>query len=154
MPDALKYAAEGTGLITGSYDAAVQHPWAFVFMFVLVLLFGVGRVAKETTQSVKKWGSFVHLWMLGYLVLLAFLMSVTTGMALVLLIDEKGQPRLSFLPPSMMSMAAAVVGVFGFEFLFRKFVIGFGENQFDLSVTLDNFVDQAVAATLKKEAGG
>jgi hypothetical protein len=154
MPDALKYAAEGTSLVNGGYDAAVQHPWAFIFMFVLMLLFGVGHVARKTTQSVRKWSSFVHLWMFGYLVLLGFLMSVTTGMALVLLIDEKGQSRISFLPPSMTSMAAAVVGVFGFEFLFRKFVIGFGENQFDLSATLDNFVDQAVAATLKKEVGG
>lgn len=26
-------------------------------------------------------------------------------------------------------MTAAVVGVFGFEFLFRKLIIGFGENR-------------------------
>jgi len=51
-------------------------------------------------------------------------------------------------------MTAAVLGVFGFEFLFRKFIIGFGENQLNLATTLQNFVDQAVAATLKKEAGG
>ncbi len=50
-------------------------------------------------------------------------------------------------------MTAAVVGVLGFEFLFRKFIIGFGETQFDLGTTLQNLVDQAVAATLKKEAG-
>jgi hypothetical protein len=134
-------------------DAAASHVWAFVFMLVLMLMFGVGRVAKETKTSVK-WKSFLHLWMVAYLVLLAALMSVTTAMALVLLIDEKGQPRVTFIPPSFLSMTAAVLGVFGFEFLFRKFIIGFGENQLDLATTLQNFVDQAVAATLKKEAGG
>ena len=134
-------------------DAAASHVWAFVFMLVLMLMFGVGRVAKETKTSVK-WKSFLHLWMAAYLVLLAALMSVTTAMALVLLIDEKGQPRVTFIPPSFLSMTAAVLGVFGFEFLFRKFIIGFGENQLDLATTLQNFVDQAVAATLKKETGG
>jgi hypothetical protein len=122
-------------------------------MTILLLMFAVGRVAKETRTSVK-WSSFLHLWMVAYLVTLAFLMSVTTAMALVVLIDEKGQPRANFVPPSFLSMAAAVAGVFGFEFLFRKFIIGFGENQLDLGTTLQNFVDQAVAATLKKEAGG
>ena len=122
-------------------------------MTILLLMFAVGRVAKETRTSVK-WSSFLHLWMVAYLVTLAFLMSVTTAMALVLLIDEKGQPRANFVPPSFLSMAAAVAGVFGFEFLFRKFIIGFGENQLNLGTTLQNFVDQAVAATLKKEAGG
>lgn len=122
-------------------------------MTILLLMFAVGRVAKETRTSVK-WSSFLHLWMVAYLVTLAFLMSVTTAMALVVLIDEKGQPRANFVPPSFLSMAAAVAGVFGFEFLFRKFIIGFGENQLDLGITLQNFVDQAVAATLKKEAGG
>ena len=87
-------------------------------------------------------------------VLLAALTSVTTAMALVLLFDEKGQPRVAFIPSSFLPMTAAVLGVFGFEFLFRKFIIGFGENQLDLATTLQNFVDQAVAATLKKEAGG
>lgn len=134
-------------------DAAASHVWAFAFMLVLMLMFGVGRVAKETKTSVK-WKSFLHLWMVAYLVLLAALMSVTTAMALVLLIDGTGQPRVTFIPPSFLSMTAAVLGVFGFEFLFRKFIIGFGENQLDLATTLQNFVDQAVAATLKKEAGG
>lgn len=122
-------------------------------MTALMLMFGVGRVAKETKTSVK-WKSFLHFWMVAYLALLGALMSVTTAMALVLLIDERGQPRVIFIPPSFLSMTAAVLGVFGFEFLFRKFVIGFGENQLDLATTLQNFVDQAVAATLKKEAGG
>jgi len=122
-------------------------------MTILLLMFAVGRVAKETRTSVK-WSSFLHLWMVAYLVTLAFLMSVTTAMALVVLIDEKGQPRANFVPPSFLSMAAVVAGVFGFEFLFRKFIIGFGENQLNLGTTLQNFVDQAVAATLKKEAGG
>ena len=134
-------------------DAATSHVWSFVFMLVLMLMFGIGRVAKETKTSVR-WKSFLHLWMVAYLVLLTALMSVTTAMALVLLIDEKGQPRVSFIPASFISMTAAVLGVFGFEFLFRKFIIGFGENQLDLATTLQNFVDQAVAATLKKETGG
>jgi hypothetical protein len=50
-------------------------------------------------------------------------------------------------------MTAAVLGVFGFEFLVRNFIIGFGETQLDLATTLQSLVDQAVAATLKKEAG-
>lgn len=135
------------------FDAAASHSWAFVFMTILMLMFGIGRVAKETKTSVKV-KSFLHLWMFAYLVLLAALMSVTTALALVLLIDGNGEPRVTFIPPSFLSMTAAVLGVFGFEFLFRKFIIGFGENQLDLATTLQNFVDQAVAATLKKEAGG
>jgi len=97
-------------------DAATSHVWSFVFMLVLMLMFGIGRVAKETKTSVR-WKSFLHLWMVAYLVLLTALMSVTTAMALVLLIDEKGQPRVSFIPASFISMTAAVLGVFGFEFL-------------------------------------
>jgi hypothetical protein len=45
------------------------------------------------------------------------------------MVDDKGQPRITFVPPSFLSITAAVLGVFGFEFLFRKFIIGFGENQ-------------------------
>jgi hypothetical protein len=123
-------------------------------MILLMLIFGIGRIAKETKTSVKKWTSFLHFWMFAYVVLLGVLMGLTTGMALVLLVDENGGPRVNFIPPSTISMAAAVVGVFGFEFLFRKFVIGFGENKFDLETTLQNLVDQAVAATLKKETRG
>lgn len=132
-------------------DAAVTHPSAFLFMVILTLIFGVGRVAKETRVSVKKWSSFLHLWMAAYLVLLVFLMGVTTAMALVLLFGKDNEPSVAFLPPSFLPMAAAVLGVFGFEFLFRKFIIGFGENQLDLAATLQNFVDQAVAATLERE---
>lgn len=104
----------GSPIATSQIDAAASHPWAFVFRMFLTLVFGVGRLAKETKTSVK-WKSFLHLWMISYLVLLAALMSVTTAMALVLLIDEKGQPRVSFISPSFLSMAAAVLGVFGFE---------------------------------------
>jgi hypothetical protein len=92
--------------------------------------------------------------MVAYLVLLAILMSLTTAVALALLVDEKGQPRVTFIPPSFISMAASVMGVFGFEFLIRKLVIGFGETQLDLSTSLQNLVDQAVGAVLKKEASG
>ena len=134
-------------------DAAVAHPYAFVFMGVLMMVFGLARVAKGTMISVK-WKSFLHLWMVAYLVLLAALMSVTTAMSLVLLVDPLGKPTVTFVPPSFVSMAAAVLGVFGFEVLFSKFIIGFGETKLDLSTTLQNLVDQAVAATLKKEVGG
>jgi len=92
------------------------------------------------------------MWMDCYLLLLGALMSVTTAMALVLLVDEKGAPRMAFIPPSFISMAA-VFGVFGFEILFSKFIVGFGETKLDLATTLQNLVDQAVAATLKKEVG-
>jgi hypothetical protein len=133
-------------------DAAATHPSAFVFMLILALIFGVGRVAKETKISVKKWRSFLHLWMAAYLILLTFLMAVTTAMALVLLFGKNNEPSVTFIPPSFLPMAAAVLGVFGFEFLFRRFIIGFGENQLDLATTLQNFVDQAVSATLEREA--
>jgi hypothetical protein len=133
-------------------DTAVAHPTSFLFMLILALIFGVGRVAKETQVSVKKWSSFLHLWMAAYLVLLVFLMAVTTAMALVLLFGKNNEPNVTFVPPSFLPMAAAVFDVFGFEFLFRKFIIGFGENQLDLASTLQNFVDQAVAATLEREA--
>jgi hypothetical protein len=134
-------------------DAAANHPYAFVFMAVLMLVFGLGHVAEGTKASVKL-ESFLHLWMFAYIVTLGMLMSVTTAMALVLLVDEKGAPRVTFIPASFVSMAAAVFGVFGFEILFSKFIIGFGETRLDLSTTLQNLVDQAVAATLKKEVGG
>jgi hypothetical protein len=134
-------------------DAAVTHPWAFVFMAILMLSFGVARIAKETTIKSVKWKSLLHFWTLAYLVVLGFLMSVTTAMSLVLLIDEKGQPRVGFIPESFVSLAAAVLGVFGFEFLFRKFIIGFGENKIDFAETLQSLVDQAVQATAKKDAG-
>ncbi len=134
------------------YDAAVEHPSAFALMLVLVLIFGVGRVAKETNQAVKKWSSFLHFWMLAYLVLLGFLMGITTAMALVVLFDKDNNPTVHFIPAEFLPLTAAVLGVFGFEFLFRKFIIGFGENQLDLSTTLQSFVDQAVAATRRREA--
>jgi|SRR5580658_5644783 hypothetical protein len=133
-------------------DPAIHHPYAFVFMAVLLLVFGPVRVAQGTKASVRP-ESFVHLWMLAYLVVLALLMAVTTAMALSLLVDEKGTPRVTFIPASFVSLAAAVFGVFGFEILLSKFVVGFGETKLDLATTLQQLVDQAVAATLKKEAG-
>jgi hypothetical protein len=113
----------------------------------------VARVAKETNIPVRKWRSFLHPWMAAYFLLLTLLMSLTTAMALALLVDACGVPKVAFIPPSFISVAAAVLGVFGFEFLVRKFVIGFGENQLDVGSTLQNVVDQAVAATLKREVG-
>lgn len=121
-------------------------------MAVLMFGFGLARVAKETTLPIRKWRSFLHLWMAAYFLLLALLMSLTTAMALALLVDACGVPKVTFIPASFISVAAAVLGVFGFEFLVRKFVIGFGENQLDVGTTLQNVVDQAVAATYKKEA--
>jgi hypothetical protein len=144
-------AANSAGCST--IDAALSHPWAFVFMIALMLGFGLARVANETKIPVRKWQSFVHLWMTAYLILLALLMSLTTAMALVLLVDACGKPRMTVIPASFISLAAAFLGVFGFEFLVRKFIIGFGENQLDVGSTLQQVVDQAVAATLKKEAG-
>jgi len=140
--------------VAHSADAAASHPYAFAFMFLLMLIFAIQRVAKETKTSVKKWTSFLHFWMLAYFILLTALMSVTTAMALVLLVDEKGEPRVNFIPPSCIAISAALIGVFGFEFLLQKFIIGFGESKFDLTASLQNLVDQAVAATLKREAGG
>ena len=121
-------------------------------MAVLLLVFGPVRVAQGTKASVQP-KSFVHLWMLAYLVVLALLMSITTAMALILLVDENGLPKVTFIPASFVSLAAAVFGVFGFEILLSKFVVGFGETKLDLATTLQQLVDQAVAATLKKEAG-
>jgi hypothetical protein len=144
--------ADPTTTCTSYIDAATAHPWAFVFMAILMFGFGVARVAKETKISVH-WKSFLHLWMAAYLGLLGILMSLTTAIALALLVDECGHPRWKFIPPSFTSLAAAALGVFGFEFLVRKLVIGFGENQLDMGTTLQDLVDQAVAATLKKEVG-
>ena len=121
-------------------------------MFVLMLIFAVQRVANEAKTPVSRWTSFVHFWMLAYFLLLTAIMSVTTAMALVLLVDDKGEPQFKFIPESLIPMSAALVGVFGFEFFLRKFIIGFGENKFDLGDSLQNLIDQAVAATLKREA--
>ena len=133
-------------------DVAATHPYTFVLMLVLVLIFGLETVAREAKTSIKI-TSFLHLWMAAYLVLLAFLMSVTTAMALVLVFDpSNNHPRFTSIPASFAPMAAAVLGVFGFEFLFRKFIVGFGEVRFDLAGTLQGILDQAVAATLKREA--
>jgi len=79
--------------IAHTVDAASSHLLAFAFMIVLMLVFGVGRIAKETKTSVKNWKSFLNFWMFAYVLLLGALMSVTTSMALVLLIDANGSPR-------------------------------------------------------------
>jgi uncharacterized BrkB/YihY/UPF0761 family membrane protein len=134
-------------------DAAANHPFAFVIMAVLALILGCARVAHETKVSIKNPKSFVHMWTFAYLALLVVLMSITTDMALVLLVAPDGKPALAIVHPSLVSMAAAVFGVFGFEILISKFVIGFGENKFDVSTTLQYVVDQAAAATFKKEVG-
>jgi hypothetical protein len=40
----------------------------------------------------------------------------------------------------------------GFEILLSKFIVGFRETKLDFSTTLQDLLDQAVAATLKKAA--
>jgi hypothetical protein len=143
-----KPAAPGGHLV----DLAAAHPYTFVWMAVLLFIFGIGRVSRETKPAVTNWKSFLHPWMAAYLVILGILMALTTGMALVLVFDPStGSARIDWLPPSLCPVAAAALGVLGFEWLFRKFTVGFGESQFDLKDTLQGLVDQAVAATLKKD---
>ncbi len=96
--------------------------------------------------------SYLNLWTIAYFVVMCLLTSLTTSSALYLLLDDKGNPRISLVPNSFLPLLAAVVGVFGFEFLVRKFVIGFGENQWDLNTSLDDLAAHAVSATLLKEA--
>ncbi len=73
-------------------------------------------------------------------------------MALVLLYGDDDVLKVHFISPAVAPVAAAVLGVFGFEFLVRRFIVGFGENRFDLDKTIQYVQDQAVAATLRKEA--
>jgi len=96
-------------------DAAASHPFAFGIMAVLAVILGCARVAHETKVSIKNVGSFIHMWTFAYLALLTVLMSITTDMALVLLVGPDGKPALTFIHPSLVSMAAAVFGVFSFE---------------------------------------
>lgn len=134
-------------------DAALNHPLAFVLMAVFVLCFGVVKVAHKSGKAVRRWQSFLHFWMAAYLILLGFLMSLTTAMALALLLDNCGQLRLDLIPSSFVSMAAAALGVFGFGFLLRNLIIGVGESQLDVGSTLEALVNKAVQATLRKEVG-
>ncbi len=90
--------------------------------------------------------------MCAYLVLLMILMSITTAIALSIVFDDKNHSRFPLLPVSFGPIAAAVVGVFAFEVFLRRFIVGFGENQLDAATTLQRLVDQAVAATLRREA--
>jgi len=121
-------------------------------MLVLACIFSVGSVANDAGIPIRRFRSFLHLWMAAYFLLLALLMAVTTGMTLVLLFDAKDGLRIPLFPSRIAPLAAAVFGVFGFETLVRKLIVGFGENQFDLDKTLQSILDQAVAATLEREA--
>ncbi len=80
------------------------------------------------------------------------LMALTTSIALFLLYDVKGDPKLQELPVprSFLPLASALLGVFGFEILISKFIVGFGETKLDVSAILQDSLDQAAAATLKK----
>jgi hypothetical protein len=45
MPGAAELSA-GVPNSIPPLDAAINHPWTFAFMIVLMLMFGIGRVAK------------------------------------------------------------------------------------------------------------
>jgi hypothetical protein len=51
----------------------VNHPWAFLFMAILTLMFGVGKVDARTNTAVKSRESFLNLWMIAYFVTLSTL---------------------------------------------------------------------------------
>ncbi|ADW68852.1 hypothetical protein [Granulicella tundricola] len=142
---------------TAPVDVAASHPFAFVWMTVLMLILGVSRVARGIRPAVTNASSYFHLWMLAYLVVLGLLMSLTTGIALVILYDPhhygEARPAFDWLPQRLLPLAAGAAGVLGFEWLFRKFTVGFGQTQFDLQGMLDELVNQAIAATLKKDVG-
>jgi hypothetical protein len=133
-------------------DAAANHPLTFLIMLVVMLPVCLTRVAKQTRIPAAKWKSFVNFWMIAYLVVQVALMGLTTATALFLLYDSHGGPKLPELPIpfSFLPLAAALLGVFGFEILLSKFIVGFGETKLDFSTTLQDLLDQAVAATLKR----
>jgi len=136
-------------------DAASSHPFTFLIMLIVMLPVCLTRVAKQTKVPAAKWRSFLNFWMVAYLVVQVALMTLTTATALFLLFDPSGRPKLPDLPipSSFLPLAAALLGVFGFEILLSKFIVGFGETKLDFSTTLQDLLDQAVAATLKKAAG-
>lgn len=133
-------------------DAATNHPLAFLLMLIVMLPVCLTRVARTTRVPATKWIAFVNFWMIAYLIVQVALMALTTSIALFLLYDLKGEPKLRELPvpPSFLPLAAALLGVFGFEILISKFIVGFGETKLDLSAVLQDLLDQAAAATLKK----
>ena len=138
-----------------TFDAATAHPLAFVFMLIVMLPVCATRVAKATNLPALKWECFFNFWMGAYLIVQVALAALTTAIALFLLFDSHGNPKLPDLPIplSFLPLAAALLGVFGFEILLSKFVVGFGETKLDFSTALQDLLDQAVAATLKKAAG-
>jgi hypothetical protein len=49
----LETAEASKSVVVPGADVALSHPWAFVFMVILMFVFGLGRVAKETKTSVR-----------------------------------------------------------------------------------------------------
>jgi hypothetical protein len=137
-------------------DAAAAHPYTFLYMFIVMVPVCLVRVGRATAvqTTVVKIQHYIHVWMIMYLVVQLALTALTTAIALFLLYDSTGQQRIHDLPvpASFLPLAAAVIGVFGFDILISKLIVGFGETKLDFSKTLQDLLDQAVAATLKKAA--
>jgi len=139
------------GNVVHRVDAAKSHPYAFLFMAVLVFILGIRNVKRETDVHVRT-ASLLNVPMGLYLIVLGFLMSLTTAMSLMILVNDDGTSKAGFMPDSFVSMVGAVFGVFAFGTLIDKFVIGFGENRLDVNAVMQDLIDQAVEATLRKEA--
>ena len=136
-------------------DAATSHSSAFLLMLLVMLPVCLTRVSKATKTPAVTWKSFFNFWMVLYLVVQVALMALTTAIALFLLFDVQGQPKIANLPvpSSFLPLTAALLGVFGFEILLSRLIVGFGETKLDFSTTLQDLLDRAVEATLKKAAG-
>jgi hypothetical protein len=137
-------------------DLAEQHPWTFVFMVIFSTIWVLGAIAKECQPSLAtlnlklKLSALFNWWVGIYWLLFTLLATISTGMALVLAFDERGAARIKILPEKLLPLTVAAIGVFGFEFLFKKLIVGFGENTFDLNDTMKNLLAQAQAATIFK----
>ncbi len=132
-------------------DLALSHPLAFTFTFTLAVFYVLIPIAYEAKFSISM-NSLRNAWVFLYIMLSGLLMLITTGMALQILYKQDGALRVDWIPESIALLAAAVFGVFGFDVLVRRFVVGFGENQFELAKILQACLDQTVAARLKCEA--
>ncbi len=83
------------------------------------------------------------------------LTALTTAVALFLVFDQQGNPKIPGLPvpPSFLPLTAAFLGVFGFDILVSKIIIGFGEIKLDFATVIQDLSDKAVEGTLKKAVG-
>jgi amino acid permease len=134
-----------------SIDAAANHPFAYVVALAFMVVFSAARVASGTKISVKP-ESFFNFWMVAYLLVLTFMYMLTTAVALALIVPD-GKTPITVIPPSFVWLAGGVFGFFGFDVLLSKLIIGLGETKLDIAAKLQDLLDQAVAATLKKDAG-